>query len=408
MSDIAASKCGKCGLCLAVCPVHRLLMEEQASPRARIQLIESYEQKKLVSSPYLKELVNRCLMCGSCTANCPSGVDHYSQFMEMRRKMAGEHGERIEIKGLVYLLAKEQRLRLAAGMAKLGQSIVPDSFQKKYRLANIPINSFPKLNKKPFRSQVAEEIPAKGGERGVVAYFTGCATNYIYGETGHATLELLTAMGYRVRIPQQQTCCSIPMLYHGGSEEARANIEQNLKCFNDENVTAVIVDCPTCGSALKKEFPAMMKKWGEDSGPAENLAAKVIDLMSFIYDSRDRIEIDERKAENLGPVTYHAPCHLKNSFSPADRLLRELPHINFIEAADALDCCGGGGTFFYEYPEISTQLADKKITNAKESGARLWLTDCPVCRINLAGRLTADDNMEMLHPARYLAGIMRR
>jgi glycolate oxidase iron-sulfur subunit len=408
MSEATVSKCGKCGLCLAVCPVHRLLMEEQASPRARIQLIENYKRKKLPSSPYLKELINKCLMCGSCAANCPSGVDHYSQFMEMRQRMAKEHGDRLEIKGLVYLLAKEQRLQLAIGMAKLGRSIVPEVFQKKYRLGNIPIRNFPQLNKKPFRSMVAEEIPAKGKERGIVLYFTGCATNYIYDETGHATLELLTTMGYRVRIPRRQTCCSIPMLYHGGIEEARKNIEQNLQCFNESDITAIIVDCPTCGSALKHEFPAMMKKWGKDSGPAQAIGAKVADLMSFVYDRRDSLGIDEQKATAAGPVTYHAPCHLKNCFVPADRLLRELPFINFIEADDALDCCGGGGTFFYEYPEISTRMASKKIAGAKKTGARLWLTDCPVCRINLSGRLTAADNIGMLHPAHYLALILKQ
>ncbi len=406
-TDSTASKCGKCGLCLAVCPVHRLLMEEQASPRAKIQLIESYNRKKLPSSPYLKELINRCLMCGTCTANCPSGVDHYSHFMDMRQEMAKEHGDRIEIKGLVFLLAREQRLRLAAGMAKFGQNIVPEVFQKKYRLSNIPLDKFPQLNKKPFRSMVPEEVPAKGKELGIVIYFTGCATNYIYDTTGQATLELLTAMGYRVRIPREQTCCSIPMLYHGGIEEARKNIEQNLRCFNQDDVAAVIVDCPTCGSALKKEFPAMMKKWNKDSSVAEAISSRVTDLMSFVYDRRDSLNIDEKKAAATGQVTYHAPCHLKNSFVPADRLLRELPFIDFIEAADGSDCCGGGGTFFYEYPDISTKMATQKIAGAKKTGAKLWLTDCPVCRINLSGRLKAEDGIEVVHPASYLAGILR-
>lgn len=406
-TDSTASKCGKCGLCLAVCPVHRLLMEEQASPRAKIQLIESYKRKKLPSSPYLKELINRCLMCGTCTANCPSGVDHYSHFMDMRQEMAKEHGDRIEIKGLVFLLAREQRLRLAAGMAKFGQSIIPESFQKQYRLSNIPLDKFPHLNKKPFRSVVAEEVPAKGKELGTVLYFTGCATNYIYDTTGHATLELLTTMGYRVRIPKGQTCCSIPMLYHGGIEEARKNIEQNLQCFNQSDISAIIVDCPTCGSALQKEFPAMMKKWNKDSSVAKSISSRVTDLMSFVYDRRDSLKIDEKKAAAKGQITYHAPCHLKNNFTPADRLLRELPFIDFIEAANGSDCCGGGGTFFYEYPDISTKMAMQKITGAKKTGAKLWLTDCPVCRINLSGRLKVEDGIEVVHPASYLSWILR-
>jgi glycolate oxidase iron-sulfur subunit len=53
-------------------------------------------------------------------------------------------------------------------------------------------------------------------------------------------------------------------------------------------------------------------------------------------------------------------------------------------------------------------MASKKIAGAKKTGASLWLTDCPVCRINLSGRLTAADNISMLHPARYLALILKQ
>lgn len=78
-----------------------------------------------------------------------------------------------------------------------------------------------------------------------------------------------------------------------------------------------------------------------------------------------------------------------------------------IEVDGMEESCGGGGTFFYEYPELSRKMADKKIAGARKTGAKLWLTDCPVCRINLSGRLTAEDKIEMVHPARFLAQILR-
>ncbi|HSL39615.1 MAG TPA: (Fe-S)-binding protein [Desulforhopalus sp.] len=404
MIDNDSGACGRCGLCLAVCPVHRVLLEEQASPRARIQLIEAHQRGRLPSSPYLKELINRCLMCGSCAANCPSGIDHYSRFMAMRAKMVKEHGDRLEIRGLVYLLAREWRLRLAVGVARWGQNLVPESFQKRYQLAEIALQQLPALNQKAFRQTVPEVSPPQGEERGAVLYFTGCATNHIFAETGHATLRLLTALGYRVIIPAQQTCCSIPMLYHGGIAEARDNILQNIAALTDNGVEAVIVDCPTCGSALKKEFPKIIAQAGEDPQPALTIAEKVTDLLSFLYHRRDRLSTLLKICPDR--VTYHAPCHLKNTFTPADRLLRALPGINFLPADNSLDCCGGGGTFFYEYPEIAGKLAAAKIAGARRSGARLWLTDCPVCRINLAGRLNQEDGLEVCHPAEYLSRLL--
>jgi glycolate oxidase iron-sulfur subunit len=398
--------CGKCGICLAVCPVFKVLKEEQASPRAKIQLIRAANGGKLSSSPLLKDLICKCLMCGSCMANCPSGVDHFSQYMEMRSQLIEEHGDRAEIKGLVYLLAGEQRLRLAMGMARMGQVVIPGFFQKKYKLGNIAVKNYPKLNRKPFRSAVAEEIAPEGKERGRVLYFTGCATNYIFAETGYATLRLLSRLGYRVIIPKRQTCCSIPMLFHGGVEQARPNIVTNVACLQGDNITAVIVDCPTCGTALKNEFPAMMRKFGLDDTAALAIAAKTTDLMSFVHDHLDLLEFAQDQEKPPPTVSYHLPCHLKNSFASAERVLRQIDGIAYVPAADTHECCGGGGTFFYEYPEVSGKMAADKIANVRRTGATAWLTDCPVCGINLAGQLEEKDGIEMMHPATYLAGLL--
>lgn len=401
-----AGNCGKCGICLAVCPVFKVLKEEHASPRARIQLIKAFKADRLPSSPLLKELISKCLMCGSCTANCPSGVDHYAQFMEMRSRLIEKQGDRLEIRGLVYLLAREQRLRLAMGMARLGQGIVPKLFQKKYRLGNIPVQNYPRLNRRPFRSTVEEEIAPEGEERGTVLYFTGCATNYIFAETGVSTLRVLSRMGYRVIIPKQQACCSIPMLFHGGVEEARANIVTNVECLRREDVGAVIVDCPTCGSALKKEFPAMMRKFGLDDTAALAIAARTVDLMSFIHDHLELLDFTGRQPAQREKVSYHLPCHLKNTFVSAERVLRNIPEIAYVQTVDRGDCCGGGGTFFYEYPEVSGAMAAAKIENVRGTGASVWLTDCPVCRINLAGQLNKEDGITMMHPVSYLAKML--
>lgn len=397
--------CGKCGICLAVCPVYKVLKEEQASPRARIQLIRAYEDKKLPSSPILKELISKCLMCGSCAEICPSGVDHYSKFMNMRTELIDTHGDRVEIRGLVYLLAKEQRLRFSMGMARMGQAVLPDFIGKKYKLGNIAVTDYPKLNKKSFRSAIPEDSAPESEERGTVLYFTGCATNYIFDQTGFATINLLTKMGYRVITPKKQSCCSIPMLYHGGVKEAQTNIENNVALFDRESIDAVIVDCPTCGSALKKEFPAMMRKFGLEAEGADRIAAKTKDLMSFVYENLECLTF-EHAAPVEKKVTYHIPCHLKNSFVSAERLLSAIPIIEYIPSANSADCCGGGGTFFYEYPDVSKKMASAKIEGARETGVTLWLTDCPVCRMNLEGQLDEDDIIEMMHPAVYLDSML--
>lgn len=435
--------CGKCGLCLTVCPVYKELKEEQASPRARLQLIKSFEKQDIASSPHLKQIITKCLMCGSCAAMCPSGIDHYSKFMDMRKKMVQDHGETPAIKSLIWLLAKEYRLSIAGKVARAGQNLIPAIFKEKYQLGNIALQHFPEFNRIPFRDSLPEVVEPAGTAVGKVVYFTGCATNYLFDDTGYSAVNILKKMGYKVIIPKNQTCCSIPMLFHGASDGATHNIVTNIKTLASEpDVDAIIVDCATCGTALKKEYPSFVtniacskksvdktnttvknKSDGSNNNSINNdiikmanqISLKTTDLLSFIEQRIDLLipllaaNRSRIKDSKVSTVTYHAPCHLKNShtgFSHVERLLEALPSVKYNKATDVDQCCGGGGTFFYEYPEISRKMVEKKIVNAEKTGSDLWLTDCPVCRINLAGNAGTisrhgdikKDKMPLIHP----------
>ena len=289
MTPKPLQNCGKCGLCLNVCPVYKILKQEQASPRGKLQLIKAYDNNTLASSPLLKEIVSKCLMCGSCAANCPSGINHYSKFMEMRKKMAEAQGETPAIKSLIYLLGREYRLKFGAGLARTGQKFVPDSFAKTFKFGNIPLKNFPKLNSIPFRKANDEVIFPYKRQIGTVIYFTGCATNYLYEDTGFAFIEILKHMGYKIIIPKDQTCCSIPLLFHGAADKAFKNIITNINALKNHEADAVVVDCSTCGEALKNEYPRMIEKKGQDPSCANKIASKVIDSLSFIDQNFDRL-----------------------------------------------------------------------------------------------------------------------
>ncbi|MCP4020431.1 MAG: (Fe-S)-binding protein [Desulfobacteraceae bacterium] len=405
MNQKTLQNCGKCGLCLNACPVYKILKEEQASPRARLQLIKAFEEDRLLSSPLLKEIISKCLMCGSCTGACPSGIDHYSQFMEMRQKMAKDHVENPMVKSMIWLLSQEYRTRLGAKMAKLGQKLVPERFKEKYGLGNIPLKRLPEFNITPFREAAEETISHGSKPAGTIVYFTGCATNYLYDDTGFSTLRILEHMGYRVIIPKKQTCCGIPLLFHGAQKAAKNNIVTNINALDLDAADTILVDCATCGTALKHEYPLFTETLGLDKTKVEKIASKVEDIMSFIQKRFHLLSFTKDSIEKV-KATYHIPCHLKNSFGSheqAQTLLNRLPCIVYSPADNADQCCGGGGSFFYEYPEISKQMVTKKIEGVKATLADIWLTDCPVCRMNLAGNMEEKNELQVVHPVKVIA-----
>ncbi len=415
MTTTPIQNCGKCGLCLNACPVYKILKEEQVTPRAKLQLIKAYENKTLASSDLLKEIVSKCLMCGSCSAACPSGINHYSKFMDMRKKMVAELGETPAIKSMIYLLGREHRLKFGVKLARTGQKIIPKSFSEKYKLGNIPLKKLPELNKKPFRSIVETiSLPDKNqtnkNQTGSIVYFTGCATNYLYEDTGKAVVDILNHMGFKVIIPKGQTCCSIPLLFHGAQDMAAQNIKTNVKELKDHDADAIIVDCSTCGEALRNEYPEFFQGSAQLLSDAEKIGSKVVDALTFIETNFDLLEFDESVADQKS-ATYHAPCHTKNNAGShliVERLIEKLPFISYKRAVDFDECCGGGGTFFYEYPEISKNMMEKKIQSVKQLGTDYWLTDCPVCRMNLSGNLDNEENLEVLHPITLIQRALKK
>lgn len=401
-----AYQCGKCGLCLTSCPVYRVTREETTAPRAKVHLIRSYAESRLPDSDRMQDKLQCCLMCGTCTAMCPGGVSHDALFMRMRAEMAGKRGRSVESRALGAILPREGRLRMATKAARIGTSSLAQRILGRMRIGNIPVENFPVPNRIPFRDQVPETLEPEGQAAGTVAYFTGCATNYIFEKTGHAVTTVLRRMGYRVRLPGGQRCCGLPLFFHGNVDGARENALNNIAALKDAAIDAVIVDCATCGSALGHIYPQLMREMDLPAADAESIAARVWDAGEFIAAHADRLEPHLNPAAKMQPATYHLPCHLKNhgkgKNAVAD-LLQRLPGVDFRQTPDWDVCCGGGGLFFNEFPEISAEMVEKKIANALASGAAFWATGCPGCRVQLSGNLPKTRAIELCHPVEIVA-----
>ena len=84
--------CMKCGMCQAVCPVFAQSGREADVSRGKIALLEGLAHEMLTDPEGVNEKLNRCLLCGTCQANCPSGVSVMDIFLKARAIMTGYFG----------------------------------------------------------------------------------------------------------------------------------------------------------------------------------------------------------------------------------------------------------------------------------------------------------------------------
>ncbi|MEE9610574.1 MAG: (Fe-S)-binding protein [Desulfatiglandales bacterium] len=404
--------CNKCGLCLASCPVYKEVLIESASPRGKVQLSRHILEGTLELSERMKEILSRCLLCGSCVAACPSGVHGDELFSGLRWRVNQLYGMDWKKKALFQILSRKWMTSTSTRLARWARGLFGRWVEGSIQMGNLPADRVPDFNAKPFSQEVPEVVRPEGEVKARVLYFHGCATNYLYGEIGHAVVAVLPRMGVEVRIPKDQGCCGIPIFLSGARETALDSIKRVLNDFAKEDCDAVIVDCATCGVALSKEYAhllAELRELGEKVEDhmvqaAEFLATKTRDITAFIGEHLDWLPEMPAREDRIN-VTYHDPCHLLKGQGVGDlprKVLQSLPNVNFVEMNEADACCGGGGSFQVEHPEISAAITASKVESINRTGAQVVATGCPGCRLTIAAHLDRDKHIHALHPVQLI------
>jgi glycolate oxidase iron-sulfur subunit len=394
-------RCNKCGLCISTCPVYQQILMEAASPRGKVQVVKNYLEGNLELSKRFKEIILTCLLCENCVVNCPSGVRHDHVFTDLRGELVRRYGLDWKKRLIYKLLTNEKFLHSFSVFAKLGRNWLLETFAKGMRIGNIPVERLPKVNAKPFRDQFNGVILPDGEAKGRVFYFTGCFTNYFAGDVGQAVVNVLKKLQLEIEIPSRQDCCGLAVILSGEEDLPIKNVEKNISILTRKEIDAVLVDCATCGAAFKKEYIALLKRKGMDTKEAEILKGKTYDILEYVAERIHLLPFRKDGNEKKIRVTYHDPCHLVRGQGVSEaprKILKALPQVEFVEMKDANMCCGGGGSFQFDFPGVSKGITENKIKNIRETGASVVVTGCPGCRVTICGNMNDNDQISVLHP----------
>ncbi len=402
-------RCNKCGLCISTCPVYQQILMEAASPRGKVQVVKNYLEGNLELSKRFKEIILTCLLCENCVVNCPSGVRHDHVFTDLRGELVRRYGLDWKKRLIYKLLTNEKFLHSFSVFAKLGRNWLLETFAKGMRIGNIPVERLPKVNAKPFRDQFNGVILPDGEAKGRVFYFTGCFTNYFAGDVGQAVVNVLKKLQLEIEIPSRQDCCGLAVILSGEEDLPIKNVEKNISMLTRKEIDAVLVDCATCGAAFKKEYIALLKRKGMDTKEAEILKGKTYDILEYVAERIHLLPFRKDGNEKKIRVTYHDPCHLVRGQGVSEaprKILKALPQVEFVETKDANMCCGGGGSFQFDFPGVSKGITENKIENIRETGASVVVTGCPGCRVTIGGNMNDNNQISVLHPIQLVDRVL--
>ncbi|MEA1961588.1 MAG: (Fe-S)-binding protein [Bacillota bacterium] len=406
-------KCVRCGKCRSVCPVFTEIRNETAAPRGHVFMVQMLKEGKVDPVPEVYERLANCLMCETCSVNCPSGIDIH-ELNAAARSYIYENNPSIA-KEMVFdtLWTHPGLLKTSttfmwgvqkAGLQKLGRAtgltkILPGDLSKAERiLEQVPLRS--------AKSILKENNPSKGEKKYTVGYFLGCGTDLLNPEVAKATVDVLTRNGCEVIIPKSMKCCGLPHIANGKMDTARKLAAHNVKIFNAYNFDYIITDCASCSAALSHKNMEFLLGGLKIEDEAFAFSDKVMDLNKFLIDILDIDLIDNKNTEPF-KVTFHDPCHLANAQgikAEPRELLNRIPGANLIEMNEANRCCGGSGTYSMTHYDLSMKILDRKMDNAMATGADVLATCCPSCMMQLRhGANRHNWHVKIQHPIELIS-----
>lgn len=406
--------CMRCGMCQSVCPLFERTGREADVARGKLALLDGLMQDMFDDPMGVYQRLNRCLLCGSCAANCPSGVSVLEIFMKARAILVGYMGlplpKKLVLRGMLANPALFDRLaEWGARFQKILTRPVNDVVGTSCARVVSPLlggRHFLPLAETPFHRQVPSlDIPAgKSGLR--VAFFVGCLLDKIFPRIAEAALKVLNHHGVGVFMPSGQACCGIPAASSGDLKSFHSVVKHNLARFRDGRFDVLVTACATCTATIKDVWPFMVDKADPDMmRGAEDLAAKTMDINAFLVDQLGLTPASDARASVT--VTYHDPCHLKKGlkvFEQPRTVIRAGGNCRLSEMAESDWCCGMGGSFNLQYYDISSGIGRRKRDRIVATGASTVATGCPACMLQISDMLSAaGDRIAVRHPIELYA-----
>jgi FAD/FMN-containing dehydrogenase/Fe-S oxidoreductase len=342
--------CGGVGHCRkrftgVMCPSYMATIDEKESTRGRANALRAALAGLLdqgwLESPEVAEVMDLCLACKACKAECPTGVD-----------MARLKAEYQYQKGKKWGFSLGARLVGAVPMVgRIGCAFSPVSNWVARSLPGRQLSGLffgldtrympPPFARKTFRSLWRSRARRKApAVRGRVVLWDDTWIDYFNPETGLAAADVLEACGYEVVLPNK-VCCGRPMISKGLLDAARRNALRNvaaLEGFAREGLPILFTE-PSCYSAIKEEYLDLAP--GESS---RRVAASAMLIDEFLAAAAERNEIPWAKDRSAPAIVFHGHCHQKSTVGvgPARRLLAAMPG-SFKELDTG--CCGMAGAF---------------------------------------------------------------
>ena len=359
--DRAIEMCNGAAVCKkklegTMCPSYMVTREEEHSTRGRANALRAALSGMLpadaLTSRRMYKVLDLCLECKGCKAECPSNVDMAKLKYEFLAHYYAKHGTPLRAR----LFGDIERLnRLGCACAPVSTWVAQSAPARWlfHRLGIHKNRALPPFAPETFTRWWARRGTHARGSQGQVVLFNDTYMTYNYPEIGKAAVKVLEAAGFEVLLVDKK-CCGRPMISKGLIQHAKQNAQYNVEKLTPYVERGIpIVGCePSCMLTFRDEYPDLL-----DDPRAAQVAKGTFLIDEFLAGLKERGELRLAFRNGSGAYLLHGHCHQKALLGsrPSLEMLRAIPGAS-VEEVDS-GCCGMAGSFGYEVEHYDLSLA---------------------------------------------------
>jgi FAD/FMN-containing dehydrogenase/Fe-S oxidoreductase len=389
-----------------MCPSYMVTRDEEHSTRGRANALRAVLSGRVPPSEFtgkrLYDVMDLCLECKGCKAECPANVDMAKLKYEFLHHYHAANGLPLRNRLFGHIAKLNALGARAPGVFNALSALAPTRWLLE-RIAGIDRRRpLPPLAPETFTAWFARRPAPTSAGRGEVVLFHDTFVTYNTPEIGRAAVEVLETAGYRPVLVDRK-CCGRPLISKGMLDVAREHAAWNvarLVPYARRGVAIVGLE-PSCLLTLRDEYVDLLR-----TDEARVVAGQSVLLEQFLLRERER-GLTLPFAGNGRKALLHGHCHQKALVGTAPTVAA-LRWAGYEVSEVDSGCCGMAGSFGFEreHYEVSIALGNRRLAPAVKAAAADTEVVAPgiSCRqqiAHLAGRRAA-------HPAEALRRALPR
>jgi FAD/FMN-containing dehydrogenase/Fe-S oxidoreductase len=353
-----------------MCPSYMGTLDEEHSTRGRANALRNVISGRVPQQEFtgkrLYEVMDLCLECKACKAECPSNVDmaklkyefldhyHRANGLPLRNRLFG---------GI------ETLNRMGSRLAPVSNWVANSSLNRWLMEVAAGIDRrrpLPLFARETFESWYRSHKAEGDGSKGEVVLFHDTFNNFNTPNVAIAATRLLERSGYRVVLVDKK-CCGRPMISKGMLNQAKENSAWNVDKLAPyaEKGTPIVGLEPSCLLTLRDEYPEFIR-----TAAAKKVAENSFLIEEFVMREQKQKRLLFNPNGNGKNALLHGHCHQK-------ALVGTAPTVAVLKAAgfsvSEVDsgCCGMAGSFGFEkeHYDLSAKIGNRRLAPAVKAAA---------------------------------------